>query len=226
MIAKRIFQIAIIAIMIITGAKSAYAVPILDQYFDSSGMTSLISFVGRSDKAQTFTVGTTGTLVQADVEIQRWPSPTQGGIPIPIGDLVFDIRRTTGGVPINDNTLALASIKVSADSIPTTRGWFSFDINSFDIFVTSGDILAIVLRSESNNLIDYGWFGGLDHFEDTYDLGNHYRSSSTWTLSSGKDVGFKTYVEPIPEPSTLFLLGSGLIGVFGLRKKKIFMSSK
>lgn len=227
MIKIKILQFFIVWAVMFIASGVTQAVPVLDQFFDSSELTSMASDVGSTDKAQTFTVGITGTLVRADVEIMRWPPSTIGGVPIPTGDLLFDIRTTIGGVPIDDDTMTLASMVVSADSIPMTRGWYSFDIKPFDVSVTTGDILAIVLRSESDNMIDYRWFGGLDRFDDTYDFGAHYYRNpsygiTTWTLLSGGDVGFKTFVEPIPEPSTLLLLGSGLIGIMGFRIRKTF----
>ncbi len=215
-IRKKFIYIITVAIFFL-GVSETQAVPVLDQVFDAGATPTLFSGIGGTDKAQTFTVGLTGKLVRIDVDIIRQlnaPAFTPQ-------DLKFDIRQTLGGVPIESDVTTLASLVVPYASIPTTRGFFSLDISSFDVSVTAGDILAVALRESGNNT-DYGLYGRTD---DSYVAGAHYFRNpgfgiTSWkSTGSGYDVGFKTFVAPISEPSILFLLGSGLIGLISLRKR-------
>ena len=204
----------IVAMLFIIGGKISFAVPILDQPFDPGLEPTLSSGIDFDiPKAQTFTVGIAGTLTKIDIDIAR-----QGAEP-----LLFDLRATRGaGVPIESDTMTLAALTIPTASIPITRGFFSIDISTFSIDVMRGDVLAIVLRDPTPGT-DYVWFGGIG---DPYILGAHYfRNLSagfpTWTLVDSSDVGFKTFIEPIPEPSPLLLLGLGLGVLAGFRGKRL-----
>ena len=95
---------------------------------------------GRLDKAQTFTVGTTGTLARVDVDILRYPGSAS--------DLLFDLRATIYGAPVASNTNTLVSVRVPHSQAPTTRGFFSINFQNSGVPVTAGTVLAIVLRSD------------------------------------------------------------------------------
>ena len=145
---------------------------------------------GRLDKAQTFTVGTTGTLARVDVDILRYPGSAS--------DLLFDLRATINGAPVASNTNTLVSVRVPHSQVPTTRGFFSINFQNSGVPVTAGTVLAIVLRSDPD-VQSYTWFG--THSSNAYPQGHHYfRHPPGWPRPywygdvSGTDMGFRTYL--------------------------------
>ncbi|MHC4445535.1 MAG: hypothetical protein ACYTF1_23560, partial [Planctomycetota bacterium] len=183
------------------GNTNVYSTPILDQAFDPSDNYNLSSDVrGVVDKAQTFTVGITGVLTRVDALIYRRFNTSV--------DLLFDIRRTNAGVPTESDDDTLASLAVPASSVPTTIQFCTFDISSFYVSVTVGDVLAIVFRTPPGAGINetYSWVGLLG---DPYSPGSpFFRNPSAgfdnWSVLFG-DSGFRTFVETIPEPADLSL---------------------
>jgi hypothetical protein len=175
------------------------------------------------DKAQTFTVGVSGKLSAFDVWVVKESVVTQ--------PLVFDFRPTVAGAPIEADSGAeiLASGEVPASLVPTREsGSLPFVLThvelgdtAFDI--SAGDVLALALRSDDPggqfNGVAYSWQAR----DDLYARGDSYQrhtSTVTWELPFGgpKDYFFRTYVVPVPEPSSL-LFGVMAMGIWGVRRR-------
>lgn len=91
---------------------------------------------------QTFTVGATGTLTRIDVVVD--PRNT------PVLDLILEVQATTVGAA-NGTVLARAVLVPFAGTNPTV----TFDVSPYNLSVTSGDVLAFVLRSNAAGGTDY-----------------------------------------------------------------------
>jgi len=222
-------------VFLCAAASPAWADAILDQSFEPPGTAAFTGVISSSftgsfdDDAQTFTVGMAGQLERVDVLIQRGQ---------PSADLLVDIRPVTAGFPMQDDASAIAAATVPFALVPDTSypQWVSVDLSAFAPNVTVGEQLALVLRTRSTfpNDQEYEWRGDTG---DPYAGGSAYFRSSVdglWVQTCGfgdcslpgeqVDWGFKTFVNPsssqIPEPSTIVLLGLGLVSMWFLRSAR------
>jgi uncharacterized membrane protein len=210
----------------------------LDQLLEPNPTNALKGVGGSVHHAQTFTVGVSGTLESVDILINQFGTP---------GDLLFDIRDTTGGVPLENDGTTLAAVAVPPSDVPTTQAWVSVDVSSFNVLVQVGDVLAIVLRTSGAGGYQWGaeqgnpYSGGAPYFRNP---------GPSWTLQT-EDSGFRTYVSQeathlfvavpdnrfldnsdpdgdfalliVPEPSWNVLILSGVLGllvVFRVSKRR------
>jgi hypothetical protein len=205
----------------------------LDQMLEPNPTNALKGISGTVHHAQTFTVGISGTLDSVDILISQFGTPN---------DLLFDIRDTAGGVPLESDATTLAAVSVQPTEVPGSQTWVSVDVSSFNVAVQAGDVLAIVLRTSGAGGYQWGaeqgnpYPGGAPYFRNP---------GPSWTLQT-EDSGFRTYVtqeashlfiavpdnrfldnsDPdgdfavlfVPEPSWNVLILSGVLGLLVLFK--------
>ncbi len=112
--------------------------PTVDQEFAPGAANALVGIGTVGAWAQTFTVGTGGTLHSVDLILAA-----QGA-----DDVVrIDIRGTTGGSPNLDDGAVLGSVLVTAPSLPTvpSTAFVTIDFSDREIPLIAGQVLSIVL---------------------------------------------------------------------------------
>jgi hypothetical protein len=209
----------------------AKATPVVDQSFIPPGTAAFTvpisnQFASFIDGAQTFTVGLNGTL--ASVELFIGFDTTQNGA-------IVDIRPTVGGVPVENDALALASVFLPSSGIPQFPEFASIDFSAFNVALHTGDVLALVIRGAVRG-VDDGGFSWTGDEGDPYLPGSGFvrTNAQLWTPTCGfgdcsvsanrADLGFKILVEPqaaaVPEPATLSLVAGGLILLTAWRRRR------
>ncbi len=166
-------------------------------------------------KAQSFTVGASGYLTQVDL-LMRGASYS-----IPV---YWDLRAMNGAVPVSANSAALASGSLDALSLPATATFYTFDLTSFAIAVTPGQVLTFVLRGAEGNGNNAGSLFGTD--TNAFAGGRGFIGSLsggniTWrTDYENFDYGIRTVV--VPEPATAGLAAAmvALAGVAWRRRRR------
>lgn len=202
---------------------AARAGPILDQSFDPGppGPGSLTAGIGAGfDRAQTFTAGLGGRLTRVEVLIERHPLGSSA--------LLFEVRRTAGGAPLEPDGEPLASLVVPASGIAPGRQFVGFDLSPSGLIVAPGDVLAWSLRLPGGDS-DYTVFGRIG---DPYERGSAFSRGpvpAMWTALGppgvGSDLGFRTFVDPVvvaePTGLTLSVIGGlGLLAHPGLWRRR------
>jgi len=189
---------------------SAFAVPVLDQEHDNTGMGVGTSTNGNvAEVGQTFTVGIAGTLDRIDVLMFRL-----GGIFDPTGDPILSVYNTSAGLPTG---APLISVSVPEATVPfDNEAFIAFDVSSANLAVNVGDVLAWGIRTTSE--VGPYWIlndGDIGLPEDyTAGVGVRRFPPGDWSaMSPASDHGFRSWVTPVPEPSTVALLAIGLIGL-------------
>ena len=168
------------------------AASVKDQAFEPSPPDTIPTICCGLRWAQTFTVGTTGTLTRADVLVAQL-FRTQGE------DLDISIFNTSDGVP---RTRLTPLVHVPAASVPITShasnfGDYAYMSAAFALPVTAGDVLAIVVSTGQTST--YFWAGV---FGGGYLGGQLYRTSTAlWSPSDSQDQAFRTFVAPSRPPT-------------------------
>ena len=209
--------LGLVLIMGIAGTSSFASAQTLDQIYD--GGDDAFGNAGASRIAQTFTVGVAGELGVVSVEL--------------LSNDLFDleIRRVVDEVPSNE----LGDILGAMEQIdPQDGDWTDVDLSDSRIAVEPGDQLAIVLTGSMSEVVTWraGFgstvpFPGLNALAD-YEHGAGFfanlHGDTSWRTAGSidfpdRDFYFRTFVHPVPEPTTMPLLLLGSIGLAVSRRR-------
>lgn len=186
-----------------TSSFEAAATPVLDQAMESpdlGGGGGLGVGDGSLRRAQVFQAGLTGQLTSVDLSVDVGSAS---------GDFIVEIfGANASNKP--DTAMLFGAVTIAAASLPATPGFASYDLTSQDIQLIAGEFYGLGFRVTS------GFATARRNF------GNLYAAGRLWTgetlqddggINASSDVGFRTFVEVIPEPTTGLLVLSGLLGL-------------
>ena len=219
---KKLYVLAVLAFCM-SGPSHASAATVLDQDFcPSDRRTTIWAVVGDQGTyahdirpAQTFTVGLTGSLSR--IEFPRWDRGSKSP-----NELTWSVRTIQpSGLPPNNVLLSGVCTTPSSNTTPISISIAS----SGGLSVTAGQRLAILLQVAQlpqNAGAGCEIHGNNDTYFPGYTLGAKCGQTTTgqWTLSAGYDLFFRTYVESVPEPSSLLAISAGLIPLLYLRRRR------
>lgn len=191
----------LLSLLLIASASAASGDEV-DQEFTGPGTDATVQIDEAFPRAQTFTVGTSGTLTRIAISLAR------GGSSLDTDQVTIDVRPTDeNGVPLSDDGSALAAVTIPATQMTQLldpENLLEIDLSIFAVAVASGERLAIVARSDVPFLGGraFNWLARIVT-GDGYPGGTAWYRPTTesWQVQPGPgdgvDLVFRTWV---PEP--------------------------
>jgi hypothetical protein len=187
---------------------------ILDQSQESNAGGGAARVYSARDLCQTFTCGTDGYLEKVSIHFSNLVSN--------LAPATVSIVGTVDGAP-ND-----ANVLWTGEYASLAQGWFDVDTSTSSPLLASGTVYGIKLTSSDavSGDPDNNWDGCFS--TDVYSPGKFWekRSGGAWqslsisgTSYPDADAMFRTYISPVPEPSTIVLLFGAIFGALLCRKK-------
>jgi hypothetical protein len=177
-----LWPLAVVVMLLFICSGRTLAAEVLDQQnvFDSSIADSPSD---AQEFAQTFTVGVSGVLSRIEVFLTKTN---------PQNNVILSVYNMSGGVP----NAVVASASLSPAAVPGLQSFVSFDVSSFEVAVSSNDVLAFALKKDG---FDGGPYIMPFTTTNTYAAGSSYRRTLSvppgpWSIQDNRDYAFKTYV--------------------------------
>jgi hypothetical protein len=192
-------------------ALAADAAPILDQQHNFTSSVANSTNGNVAEVGQTFTVGVTGTLDHIDVLMFRVGGPFD-----PTADPIISIYATSGGLPTGD---PLATATTPETQVPlNTADFVTFDLSAAALPVTAGTLMAFAIRTLSDPQPYFLLSDGAAGYAAGAGV-NRFPPSAWFAFSPPQDHGFRTFVEPVPEPSSALLIGVGSMAFLACHRR-------
>lgn len=213
---KRLLIIALAALMVFLGANTASAALELDRLYlglfeNATGGNSIVYDIG--DKAfveglASAAPGTTLYDASAFVATAGDPANVEYGL-FGFGDAGFEVWASTNVNQAADFR-SFANFFNTADIVVTANLNTDLGINDRDSFANRfGDGFAGNFLRDGGNVLGLGTETGLFNFDNDTFIANLVVTSD----------GVLETAAPIPVPAAVWLLGSGLLGLIGIRRK-------
>jgi hypothetical protein len=201
------------AIALVLGERTSSRASQIDQELVVDPVSASRHVQSEQTLAQTFTIGVTGQLHQIDLQVGRQAFPAI---------LNVRIRETLpNGFPDQSASAIIAALQLPPQTFPAETfptALVSIALGDQSLAVRSGDVLAIELSANSASNGPYGWAlqdtefapprpnytGGSAYFINSVTAGNY-------EIDPNVDHGFRTHVDPIPEPTAAGLLALGVL---------------